>query len=116
MKTSKMLRITTITMLMLLFVAAGSVFAQQKQPGGWKANMPAKYKTMKGKGDVAAGKELYIKHCKSCHGPKGLGDGPKAASMKTFPGDFSGSKFQSYSDGELYYITVIGYEEMPAYE
>ena len=38
---------------------------------------------------LATGKTLYATHCKSCHGSKGLGDGPKAAQLKTEPGDFS---------------------------
>ena len=38
---------------------------------------------------IADGKALYATHCKSCHGTKGLGDGSKAAQLKTEPGDFS---------------------------
>jgi len=92
-----------------------TVSAQQKQPS-WKA--PEKYKTMvqKEKGDLAVGKELYNKNCKSCHGAKGLGDGPKAASLKTFPGDFSSKSFKNYKYGELYYISFVGSGEMPNYE
>ena len=44
--------------------------------------VPAKYVTMKNpvpaKTDAAVGKSLYDKHCKSCHGKEGYGDGPKA--------------------------------------
>ena len=40
------------------------------------------YKTMTNptdpKADIAIGKSLYAKHCKSCHGKEGYGDGPKA--------------------------------------
>ncbi|HLN54001.1 MAG TPA: cytochrome c [Lentimicrobium sp.] len=101
------------TLIALAFVI--SVSAQQKQPS-WKA--PDKYKTMvqKEKGDPATGKELYLKHCKSCHGAKGIGDGPKAAALKTFPGDFTKPYFKKYNYGELYYITFVGYGEMPSYE
>lgn len=94
---------------------AFSVTAQQKQPS-WKA--PDKYKTMvqKEKGDLAVGKELYNKNCKSCHGTKGLGDGPKAAMLKTFPGNFTAPYFKKYNYGELYYISFVGSGEMPNYE
>lgn len=94
---------------------AFTVSAQQKQPS-WKA--PDKYKTMvqKEKGDMATGKELYAKNCKSCHGNKGLGDGPKAASLKTYPGDFTAPYFKKYNYGELYYISLVGHGEMPNYE
>jgi mono/diheme cytochrome c family protein len=101
------------TFIALAFVL--SVSAQKKQPS-WKA--PEKYKTMvqKTKGDPATGKELYSKFCKSCHGAKGLGDGPKAASLKTYPGDFTSKTFKAYNYGELYYITFVGSGEMPNYE
>lgn len=102
-----------LTLIALVF--AISVSAQQKQPS-WKA--PDKYKTMvqKEKGDLAVGKELFNKNCKSCHGAKGLGDGPKAATLKTFPGNFTTPAFKKHNYGELYYISFVGYGEMPNYE
>ena len=92
----------------------------QKPGGPW--DIPAKYKTMKSSikaGDASintTGKELYNKHCKSCHGAKGLGDGTKAANLKTSTGDFSIKKFQDQSDGEIYYQSFIGRDEMPNFE
>jgi len=65
---------------------------------------------------VANGKELWAKHCKSCHGAKGLGDGPKGASLKTSPGDFTAAAFQASTDGELFYRLNKGRDEMPTYE
>lgn len=65
---------------------------------------------------IASGKELWMKHCKSCHGAKGLGDGAKAATLKTLPGDFSTAEFQKSTDGELYYKVSKGRDEMPAYD
>lgn len=95
--------------------------AMMQKPGGpW--TIPAKYKTMKSliKADDASikttGKELYNKHCKSCHGSKGLGDGPKAANLKTSTGDFSSKAFQDQTDGEIYYQSIIGRDEMPNFE
>src|SRR5690349_5681353 len=52
---------------------------------------------------IADGKALWNTHCKSCHGTKGLGDGSKAAQLKTEPGDFSKASFQALTDGELFY-------------
>jgi mono/diheme cytochrome c family protein len=92
----------------------------QKKPGPWET--PAKYKTMKNPvkssdaDAMANGKALYAKHCKSCHGAKGLGDGPKAANLKTTCGDFSSKDFQAFTDGELFYKTSIGRDEMPGYD
>jgi mono/diheme cytochrome c family protein len=64
--------------------------------------------------DIA--KQLYDKHCKSCHGKVGLGDGPKAKELDTKCGDFSSAAFQGQSDGELYYKTTFGRDDMPAYD
>ncbi len=113
MKTKRMISIAAMMFAAFLFVFANNVMAQKK-PGPWET--PAKYKTMKGKGDLATGKELWAKHCKSCHGAKGLGDGPKAAGLKTFSGDFSGKTFQALTDGEIFYKTSFGRDEMPAYD
>lgn len=65
---------------------------------------------------IASGKALWATHCKSCHGNKGLGDGPKAAQLKTEPGDFSKSETQSQTDGALYYKTAEGRDDMPAFK
>lgn len=83
--------------------------------------MPDKYKKMKNpvKSDaesIATGKALYVKHCKSCHGSKGLGDGPKAAQLKTECGDFSKADFQSQSDGSIFYKTSEGRKDMPSFK
>src|SRR6476660_8059427 len=44
---------------------------------------------------IAAGKALWSTHCKSCHGSKGLGDGTKAATLKTETGDLTAAAAQS---------------------
>lgn len=65
---------------------------------------------------IANGKELWAKNCKSCHGAKGMGDGPKAAMLKTSPGNFTTPAFQAQTDGELFYRVNVGRDEMPGYE
>ena len=92
----------------------------QKAAAPWV--IPTKYKTMKSTikaGDASinsVGKELYNKHCKSCHGVKGLGDGPKSAMMKTAMPSFADKKFQAQTDGEIYYQSIVGRDEMPNFE
>lgn len=113
MKKKQLISLAAMMIAAFLFVFANSVMAQKK-PGPWET--PAKFKTMKGKGDLATGKDLYAKHCKACHGVKGLGDGPKSASLKTSCGDFSGKAFQSMTDGEIFYKLSTGRDEMPVYE
>lgn len=83
----------------------------------WK--VPAKYETMKNpvpaNTDKAIGKSLYAKHCQSCHGKQGYGDGPKAEEQKGDLGDFSTAEFQKQSDGALFYKTTFGRDDMPEY-
>ena len=51
--------------------------------------------------DVTRGKTVYERHCVSCHGISGWGDGPEAGSLKVAPVNFH--RFSSYlkSDEEL---------------
>jgi mono/diheme cytochrome c family protein len=111
--------ILSASLVLALTVVLLSFFSIQQQPAGKAWDIPAKYKVMKnpsvGK-NVEIGKSLWAKHCKSCHGNTGIGDGPKAKMLKTFPGDYSSAKFQSQSDGVIYYQTVIGRDEMPNFE
>lgn len=65
---------------------------------------------------LAEGKTLWVKHCQSCHGKSGMGDGPKAAKLKTEAGDFSKSTTQSQSDGSLFYKTAQGRDDMPGFK
>jgi mono/diheme cytochrome c family protein len=65
---------------------------------------------------LATGKALWNTHCKSCHGTKGLGDGTKAAQLKTEPGDFSKPVVQTQTDGALFYKITEGRDDMPGFK
>ena len=81
--------------------------------------VPEKYVNMKNPTDpavdMAIGKSLYSKHCKSCHGAEGYGDGSKADEVEGDLGDFSSAEFQSQTDGALFYKSTFGFEDMPEY-
>ncbi len=81
--------------------------------------VPAKYENMKNptnpSEDKAIGKSLYSKHCKSCHGKEGYGDGTKAEEQEGDLGDFSTAEFQAQTDGALFYKTTFGRDDMPEY-
>ena len=66
--------------------------------------------------DLDIGKSLYAKHCQSCHGKKGLGDGKKADDVDGDLGDFSSEEFHQQSEGVLFYKSYIGRDDMPNYE
>lgn len=82
--------------------------------------VPDKYQKMKNptdpNEDQDIGKQLYSKHCQSCHGKTGLGDGKKADEVEGDLGDFSSADFQSQSDGALFYKSYFGRDDMPNYE
>ena len=68
------------------------------------------------KADLNIGKALYTKHCQSCHGKEGYGDGTKAAGLKGDLGDFSSAEFHAQTDGEIFYKSYIGRGDMPNFE
>ncbi len=83
--------------------------------------VPDKYNKMANplKGDAEslnAGKAVWAKHCQSCHGKSGKGDGSKAAQLKTSPGDFTKADFQKQTDGALFYKTTEGRDDMPSFK
>ncbi len=65
---------------------------------------------------VVTGKALYNQYCKSCHGTKGKGDGPRASLLDTKSSDFTKAVFQSQTDGALYYKTEMGRKDMPSFK
>jgi len=110
---------TILTSFVILVVALSlmSLYSSRQTP--WVID--AKYKAMKNpvKADaasIAAGKELWNKNCASCHGKTGLGDGVKARTLETFPGDYSKPAYQSLPDGEIFGKTKLGRDEMPKYD
>jgi mono/diheme cytochrome c family protein len=89
------------------------------QPKPWAVPDAAKNKANPLKGDAASvtnGKALYNQHCKSCHGTKGKGDGPKASQLDTECGDFTTADFHKQTDGDLFYKTSEGRKDMPSFK
>ena len=112
MKTLKFL--TTLGIISLGLLSFNKLIQEE-----WK--IPDKYQKMKNPTEANAenlsiGKSLYSKHCKSCHGKEGYGDGTKADELDGDLGDFSSEEFQSQSDGALFYKSYIGRSDMPNYE
>ncbi|MCF8301754.1 MAG: cytochrome c [Bacteroidales bacterium] len=113
-------------MLSVLLVSFAAIMlmaftAPQDKKKGEPWDIPEKYQKMENphkgdKGMVRIGKMLYSKHCKSCHGNRGQGDGPRARQLETFPGDFTSEEFQERKAGVLYYQSFIGRDEMPNFE
>ncbi|MEO7924747.1 MAG: c-type cytochrome [Chitinophagaceae bacterium] len=103
--------------LIIFGIISGFTSTDQKKP--WP--VPDNFKNMKNPvasstQTISDGKALYNTHCKSCHGAKGLGDGTKAATLKTEPGDFSKADFHGQPDGALFYKTSEGRDDMPGFK
>lgn len=107
----------------LLVIVASSMFIYSftYQPNLDDWEVPAKYKNMKNptdkndKENLSIGKSLYMKHCKSCHGKTGLGDGSKSDELDTDPGDFS-TDLTAQKDGALFYKIKEGRDDMPSFK
>jgi len=112
----KFLLLTTVTIITLALYS----FSQIDQSGEWV--VPDADKNVKNPTDASdeenqeIGEELYMKHCKSCHGKEGLGDGPKAGEMDGDMGDFSDGDFQAQTDGSLFYKITKGRDDMPNFD
>ena len=106
--------LTLLAGLLLSKVGSG-----QEPPGPWE--VPDEYRQMENpveasEESITRGMVVYIRNCASCHGREGLGDGPKARTLETFSGDMSSDAYQSQTDGEHFYKSKFGRDEMPSYE
>ena len=112
------MKILRISAILAVSVAAAS-FTLLQQPKPWnvadkdsKVTNPSK----KDAGSIANGKSLWSQHCSSCHGKTGLGDGNKAAQLKTTPPDLTKSPTQSQTDGALFFKISTGRDDMPRFK
>ena len=111
--------------LFFLLFAAGIFmflvsFDSQSEGDPW--DIPAKYLAMENPTDaddgdcLDVGKSLYSKHCKSCHGSEGYGDGRKAEEIDTEMPDITTDEYKSQKEGAKYYQSFIGRDDMPNFE
>ncbi|MBN1251516.1 MAG: c-type cytochrome [Bacteroidales bacterium] len=107
--------------LSLLFVFGGLILQSSTNDTQDEWPVPAEFKNMKnpmaGKADAKkVGKTLFDQHCASCHGAEGYGDGKKASQLDTEMRDLTSKEVLAQTDGELYYKSFIGRDEMPNFE
>lgn len=115
----KAIFLTVSGLMTIVILASGFTMFFQEDPKPWP--VPDKNAKMANpvKSDdesLKTGKEIWVKHCQSCHGKQGRGDGSKAAQLKTSPGDFAKADFHKQSDGALYYKVAEGRDDMPAFK
>jgi len=66
--------------------------------------------------DRAKAKLLYAKHCESCHGKSGKGDGPAAQGLEKEPGNLADPQNAKKSDAALFGQISKGKKPMPSFE
>lgn len=104
----------------LLLISVALVYSfTYNQPKPWV--VPDKYAKMANpvKSDAESlktAKALWAKHCQSCHGKTGKGDGTKAGQLDTPMEDFTTGEVQKQSDGSLFFKTLEGRDEMPSFK
>lgn len=111
----KSLVIIAVSGLFLLTAA----FKTNQQPKPWPVSDKAAKTPNPVKSSaesISGGKALWSQHCSSCHGKTGLGDGTKAAQLKTQPNDLTVASFQSQSDGTIFYKINEGRDDMPSFK
>jgi mono/diheme cytochrome c family protein len=114
---NKTLAILTMLFLSVTVISTTLTFQEAAKP--WE--VPSKFKSMENPNTADAeslkiGKMQYSKNCASCHGKTGLGDGSKARGLETFPGDFTSDAYMNQTDGEHFYKSKFGRDEMPKFE
>lgn len=112
---SKLIMATSVFAVSIMSIAFTTV--QQTKP--WpvpEKNAKMANPVKSNKESISAGKALWSLHCASCHGKTGLGDGSKAAQLKTQPEDMTKAALQSQSDGSLSYKISEGRDDMPSFK
>lgn len=114
----KTIKILFASFLMVVFTLSLVSFVDQKNKP-WDVPAAAKNKANPKKSSeesLKIGKAEWEKNkCGSCHGEKGLGNAPKAKTLKAPVGDFS-KDLKGQTDGELLYKTSEGRGDMPGYK
>ena len=120
-------RLRLLTLAGLVFLGGFALSAQQppappRNPNGWDLPPEADKEKNPFAGDaktLAAGKELYTKHCQKCHGPGGKGDGPDADPDAMMDMDLTVARRAARNaDGIVFYKVWNGRKKpkMPAFK
>jgi mono/diheme cytochrome c family protein len=84
------------------------VGASAQTPGGSPEAKKLKNPVKMSPQSIAAGKELYTKNCRGCHGPEAKGEGPMAP-KDSHPSNLTDQEWtRGSSDGEIFAVLRDG--------
>ncbi|MEO5570529.1 MAG: cytochrome c [Bacteroidia bacterium] len=110
---TKILKTTSVIMVALTMI----VFIVVAQNAPWKAPEAAakvKNPVVSDAASLAAAKIIYTKQCGKCHGKKGMGDGPNAATLDKPVDPLNNAATTAQTDGELFWKISEGKKPMPS--
>jgi len=93
----------------LLACAAISRAADPAAPARDRNPVPADQRS------IARGRAIYARHCSSCHGPSGRGDGSAGRDLDPPPSNLSSPDVSRQTDVELFRKITRGRQPMPAF-
>jgi mono/diheme cytochrome c family protein len=111
-------RTVIVVALSIIFVVA--MVAMFDALTGWSA--PASARALPNPvpatpASIEAGRANYLKHCKSCHGIHGDGNGERANRLSAMPSDFTDARAMSReTDGALFWKIAHGRRPMPGFQ
>lgn len=101
MKKSIIVLLAVFSVLVMLLAACGGGSSADKPEDKVPDQYVNKTNSFNGKADAAeAGKVVYQANCLSCHGDKGLGDGPAGATLDPKPADLT-EPAKNDTDGQI---------------
>jgi len=64
---------------------------------------------------IAEGRAVFAEHCVACHGARGAGDGPAAATLNPKPPDLRAHHVALHTAGDIFWWITHGKPPMPAF-
>jgi mono/diheme cytochrome c family protein len=99
---------TAVVIAVLVLVSATLIVHAQATPGGNPKAAAVKNPVAANANSINKGRQAYMKACRHCHGPKGLGDGPLAPKDPS-PANLTDAEWKYGStDGEIFSIIANG--------
>ncbi|MFQ5701194.1 MAG: c-type cytochrome [Acidobacteriota bacterium] len=113
-------RFSPAPVLLLGLLSSAPLLAREAAVARWVAPDPQKAvanPVASSTESIARGQALYRKYCLTCHGEKGLGDGPVAKRLGFSAGNLADTqRMGRQTDGELAWKIANGRDPMPGFQ